>query len=709
MQEDAPPTAVDPQDPIRIAGRDVQPALYRILTPEGTVQQVEPRVMAVLLCLVASAGRVVTREELIDQVWDGHFVSDDVLTRAIAQLRRLFGDDAAQPAVIETIRKRGYRLLVAPEPLQRAVPEPAPAPASVPTERPVRTRGVFAAGLLLGLVVVVIIAAIVNRRVDRPVEPSRLVPVVTPPSTEIRRPHLSPDGTRIAYAAQTGTGREFHIAVVLLNGGDALALTRPPPGSFDLPLAWSPDGSELAYGRLSDGHCEVRIVPTLGGPDRVFGPCGDADEPSLTWSLDGKWLVESWGARQGVKRLRIEAVDGSQPARDLTTPSGDTPGDSDPVFSPDGSLIVFNRSLAVDVGDLWVVPFSGGAERRVTFDHASVIGADWLPDGHTLVFSSSRAGINSLWEVDAEGGSPRFLTGASPKIKHPSAARTTPRIVFESWDYEINLHHVEIPSGTATAIAATPDWTWSPAYSPAGTELAFLSTRSGATELWAVKLPDGAPRQLTHFGGPQLADPAWSPDGRSIAFVARPEGNALLETVPVDGGAVHALSTGSTDSVQPSFSHDGRALYFAGRTTGPWAIQRLDLSAGSAVRLIDGGFTARESADGTRLWYTRADRPGLFEHALDAAPGVVDRRIATLLPAGAQPWQVTNTGVVVDVEAHDLHRLEQVDASTTRALVTLPEMAWKGFSVRFDGREAVYAHLDRHTCHFVLLDHPPHG
>src|SRR6202040_1708629 len=52
---------------------------------------------------------------LLDRVWQGAFVSDDVVTRSIGQLRRIFDDDMERPRVIETIRKRGYRLLAVPE------------------------------------------------------------------------------------------------------------------------------------------------------------------------------------------------------------------------------------------------------------------------------------------------------------------------------------------------------------------------------------------------------------------------------------------------------------------------------------------------------------------------------------------------------------------------------------------------------------------
>ncbi|MDJ1018412.1 MAG: winged helix-turn-helix domain-containing protein [Paracoccaceae bacterium] len=78
---------------------------------ETGVSHLEPKSMAVLLYLVERHGDVVSREELLDAVWPGVHVGDDSLTAAIIKIRRALGDDARNPTHIETIPKRGYRLI----------------------------------------------------------------------------------------------------------------------------------------------------------------------------------------------------------------------------------------------------------------------------------------------------------------------------------------------------------------------------------------------------------------------------------------------------------------------------------------------------------------------------------------------------------------------------------------------------------------------
>jgi DNA-binding winged helix-turn-helix (wHTH) protein/TolB-like protein len=93
----------------------------------GRTLRLEPKAMQVLLRLAAAAGTVVTRSELLDDVWPDAVVGDEALTQAVIKLRRAFGDNPREPTCIETISKRGYRL-IAPVDTCSRVPGPDPAP-----------------------------------------------------------------------------------------------------------------------------------------------------------------------------------------------------------------------------------------------------------------------------------------------------------------------------------------------------------------------------------------------------------------------------------------------------------------------------------------------------------------------------------------------------------------------------------------------------
>src|SRR5210317_230865 len=100
----------------RIGDWTVSPLLRTIKRGDEAVH-VKPKSMSVLGCLAAAQGEPVTRYALLDAVWPGAEVSDDVLTKCIVELRRAFGDSARESRVIETIPKLGFRLLLPVQPL----------------------------------------------------------------------------------------------------------------------------------------------------------------------------------------------------------------------------------------------------------------------------------------------------------------------------------------------------------------------------------------------------------------------------------------------------------------------------------------------------------------------------------------------------------------------------------------------------------------
>src|SRR5512138_577196 len=87
----------------------IDPLSGRIASPTG-MRHVQPKVMDVLVCLVEHGGKLVERDVIIERVW-GRSTSDEALTRCISELRTALDDHGDTPRFIQTVPKRGYRLL----------------------------------------------------------------------------------------------------------------------------------------------------------------------------------------------------------------------------------------------------------------------------------------------------------------------------------------------------------------------------------------------------------------------------------------------------------------------------------------------------------------------------------------------------------------------------------------------------------------------
>jgi TolB-like protein/DNA-binding winged helix-turn-helix (wHTH) protein len=140
---------------LRVGTWLVQPSLNTI-SQNGSCRQLEPKVMGVLLCLACHVGETVSKEQLIKAVWPNTFVSDDVLVRCISGIRRAFEDDVREPKFIQTIPKRGYRLVALVEKVNGVMRPTADALQilDAPNETPVSRHGLLI-GIAIGIIAAV--------------------------------------------------------------------------------------------------------------------------------------------------------------------------------------------------------------------------------------------------------------------------------------------------------------------------------------------------------------------------------------------------------------------------------------------------------------------------------------------------------------------------------------------------------------------------
>jgi TolB-like protein/DNA-binding winged helix-turn-helix (wHTH) protein/tetratricopeptide (TPR) repeat protein len=142
----------------RVGAWMVDPSLNSV-SCDGTTVRLEPKVMQVLVCLAENAGQTISKETLFKSVWPDTFVTDDVLKHSIFELRRVFSDDPREPKFIQTVAKRGYRLIAPVSASGKAAPsKEASSIVAEPKRASRRTLqlslgGAFGIAILLGAVV----------------------------------------------------------------------------------------------------------------------------------------------------------------------------------------------------------------------------------------------------------------------------------------------------------------------------------------------------------------------------------------------------------------------------------------------------------------------------------------------------------------------------------------------------------------------------
>ncbi len=667
------------ESPFRLGPWQVEPRLHR-LHQDGEVRHLTPKAMDVLLHLSRQAGQVVSRESLLDAVWPDTHISDEVVTRAISDLRAALGDDRRAPRFIETIPKVGYRLLLQPEEAQPELPQ---AERSTAAESRLAWHGgpwLLAAALIIAVSTPLVLQrgqSRAERPATRGAAPRAAAPLSAAPLTAYAgfetHAEASPDGSRVAFSWQ-GDSSQSHLSDdrgntdIYILPADAAGSTPPQRLTThpapDLGATWSPDGRRLAFLRYTDEadvaeeRCTILEVSLAGGGnvERRLGSCGANVTADLAWSPDGQWLAFSDRERNdepyGI--FLLSTVDGRR--RKLVAPDGQHWGDSNPSFSPDGLQLAFTRGVSMDTQDIFRIALAGGPEVPITRDGRAIRGHVWLPDGSGLVVSSRRTGARGLWtfplDPTAEAG-PSWIPLAVDHAWRPTLGRRGGPLLFERrvveagiqrWTPGASIEGASIEGTSVEAQSIEATWTprpcedLDPHVSPDGHRLAFSSNCSGHFEIWLAAADGNTSSsyrltQLTALHGAYNGSPRWSPDGTALVFDARLDGQAdiyrlRLDAVqdrqdePAQPQHLERLSRDPDNDLQPSYSPDGKWIYFGSNRTGSWQIWRRPASTEEAQNhpseqvTHEGGYMALAASDGDTLFLTRYGTAGLFRHTL---------------------------------------------------------------------------------------------
>jgi TolB protein len=167
--------------------------------------------------------------------------------------------------------------------------------------------------------------------------------------------------------------------------------------------------------------------------------------------------------------------------------------------------------------------------------------------------------------------------------------------------------HVTDPDGEGGQVAlASPEPIISPAWSPDGRRLAYVSFETQKAAVWVQDLSTGERRMVAGFRGSNSA-PAWSPDGKKLAVTLSREGPAQLYLINADGsGEPQRLTRSSAIDTEAAFSPDGRLVYFVSDRGGGPQVYRVAVDGGTPERVTFSGdynISPAISPDGRNLAY----------------------------------------------------------------------------------------------------------
>ncbi len=213
--------------------------------------------------------------------------------------------------------------------------------------------------------------------------------------------------------------------------------------------------------------------------------------------------------------------------------------------------------------------------------------------GDRSVFSTriayiTKAGTNfNLWVADADGENPQSALNSTEPIISPAWSPNGMQLAYVSFESRKPVVYVhEVATGKRRLVANFRGSNSAPAWSPDGKSLAVTLSREGGSQLFMMDASGGEPRRLAQSSSIDT-EPVFTTDGKTIYFVSDRGGSPQIYKMPASGGNPERVTFNGTYNISPALSADGRWLAYISRVSGAFKLHVMDLASGDSVPITD--------------------------------------------------------------------------------------------------------------------------
>jgi len=463
------------------------------ITFEGEVFRLEHQQANLLLLLLKNNQKIVTRDQIAKEIWQGIIVEDNTITKAITRLRKVLNDSAKSPRFIKTIPKKGYQFIADFEEIF-VIPDQ-----DIPKVRHFTTKNLVFFFILFTLGFIAFLAVQPEKQAKQSF-PAQSSPITYREGLEYSA-HLHPNGKQLLFMGSTNKGYAiFHkklsaaTPTLLLNVSSRYIYPK-----------WLPSGNAFVFSRINSlGQCNI-VSTTIDQPHQseVLSPCLSNVPVEVFVNNNTKKLT--WSDSSGVWQFNIDSgvrqqLPFSHEHVDFQLPSPD--------YQSWATLTQKNEKSVLSIYDIESQNLLYTKLLPYQINHFK-----WSYDGKALYHLSEHPS-HQLIKQSIDNQEEVIATTSFGFISQVSDVQNKNTIEFVISAIDTDIARVTATEETMVVNSTFRDY--NPSLSPNLTSLAFASKRTGSAQIWLKKSNDEY-QQLTQFArASYIYTIAWSPDNKML-------------------------------------------------------------------------------------------------------------------------------------------------------------------------------------------------
>lgn len=576
----------------------ILPSQNRVLS-DNEQQAITPKMMAVLNLLASQQGETISKDDIMNSVWGDVVVSDMVLSRAISDLRKVFGDSASKQIVIETVSKKGYRLKLPVVWLEKSSPENKRDDNNIEKSSS-KTLNIVA--LFMGFLV--IISSVLILKYLLPFESKEILTLkktnITTDDAIERRVRFSPDGKYIVY--------DSHNALVVRQLKD----NKPTVISESFILendkyltgVFSPDGKQIAFRRLNKKDCGIHLYNFIESNVRYFADCSRASSNGMDWSENGKFIIttELDADKRIMYVVKIELATGNKTI--VAEPTTSNTGYLFPRISPDNkSISVLHYRRFESQWGIGIINLEDGSYKDAFSTYEKINQIVWKNQNSLFYVIDGENGVDAgIWEIDLTNSQRRLVLNAD--IWDMDYNQKTRQFIYtqNQKHSSVWVANKEDDQYTAQPLITSAFQSTEPRLSPNEKQLAYISQRSGSGSLWIRDLISNKDTQIYTIQHAELTDISWSPDGAYLLITSFTQKGIEIHKLKIADRTSEMIKS-SQSILKARWGKNNKEIYIYEKNNEQWQISTFDKENAHQPALIDTPLHHYQVSDDHQIFY----------------------------------------------------------------------------------------------------------